>query len=97
MIIIHHYNTCNSNYPEKIKDENPVTEIDLGNGTIIYQCVDCGAYKAKLDDSDFIVCYNCNERFYAEWEYLGYTHDDLEDSIYECVCPNCNKISIKLL
>lgn len=45
MKLIHHL-TCTAKYPEKLTGEPPqhITETDIGDGEIVLQCVDCGAF-----------------------------------------------------
>lgn len=44
--VIQHYPTCSASYPEKLEGEAPqaTTVIDMEDGTLVVQCVDCGAY-----------------------------------------------------
>jgi hypothetical protein len=43
---IRHWPGCTPDYPEKLVTEAPreECEIDMHDGTIVRQCVDCGAY-----------------------------------------------------
>jgi ssDNA-binding Zn-finger/Zn-ribbon topoisomerase 1 len=45
--MIEHFPTCRATYPEKPEDELPqqIAEIELDEGDVVLQCVDCGAYK----------------------------------------------------
>lgn len=40
--MINHYDTCNADYPEKLKGELPQATVEIEG---IMQCVDCGAYE----------------------------------------------------
>lgn len=41
-----HYPTCTSNYPEKTGEApQQLTTMDIGDGEVVVQCVDCGAHK----------------------------------------------------
>lgn len=41
-----HHAGCTSDYPEKVEGEAPrsLTKMDIGNGDVVWQCVDCGAF-----------------------------------------------------
>lgn len=43
--MIKHFDTCNADYPEKVKGELPqeIMEIPMPDGETVRQCVDCGA------------------------------------------------------
>lgn len=45
IMLFPHHPKCTADYPEKPKGEKAqlITKIDIGNGEIVYQCVDCGA------------------------------------------------------
>lgn len=41
-----HYPGCNADYPEKPEGQQPqqIETLDIGDGEVVHQCVDCGAY-----------------------------------------------------
>ena len=52
--MIRHYQTCNSNYPEKPEGEQAqkVTRIPLDEHQVVLQCVDCGAFEVEHRDNN---------------------------------------------
>ncbi len=46
MTRIVHFPTCSADYPEKsaLPEEPQITRIDIGDGEVVWQCVDCGAF-----------------------------------------------------
>jgi hypothetical protein len=48
-LTVTHYPGCRADYPEKPEGEKPqqITKLDIGDGEVAYQCVDCGAYLVK--------------------------------------------------
>jgi hypothetical protein len=54
MITIKHYSTCQADYPEKPKDEKwqLTTRVPLGDGQVVVQCNDCGAFTIELEKKD---------------------------------------------
>lgn len=45
--MIKHHSSCTPHYPEKPSGEEPqkLQEIELPDGSLVHQCVDCGAYE----------------------------------------------------
>jgi hypothetical protein len=48
---IEHYPGCNADYPEKPEGEAPQATMleDIGDGEVVVQCVDCGAFVIEKD------------------------------------------------
>lgn len=51
MDTIQHHPNCSPYYPEKIQSEAPqaITEIEIDDGEVALQCVDCGAYVIRKE------------------------------------------------